>query len=192
MALWIWTEGWWTGSGLPALCRARAGCESCIRVWALENSCRGLMLWDRPLWDRPGLVLAPPAPRSPWVRRSWEAVFLRLAPRLPAVICQHRMPLGARQPEALGLTVEPAGGPLLMMQGSPALLRPLEGDGPDGEKPPSYGKQPCGLQVPTDSRVAWWWQSTQAGCVLGVFCSQVLGGCRAGLGARPEQCRPEA
>lgn len=143
------------------------------------------MLWDRLLWDRPGLILAPPAPRSPWVRRrSWEAVFLRLAPRLPAVVCQHRLPLGARQPEALGLTAEPAGGPLLMTQGSPALSGPLEGDGSDGEKPPSCGKRPCGLQVPMDSRVAWWRQSTWAGCVPRCFLLTSVGG-MSGRAERP-------
>lgn len=152
MAAWIWTEGWWTRSGLPSagpVLGARAVSGLGPRKVLLRADAVGQLLWDRP-----GFTLAPPAPRSPWVRSSWEAVFLRRSPRLPADICQHRMPLGARQPEALGLTVEPAGGPLLRMQGSPALLRPLEGDGPDGEKPPSCGKQPCGLQVPTDSRVA--------------------------------------
>lgn len=68
----------------------------------------------RLLWDRPELTLAPPAPRSPWVRRrSWEALFLLLAPRLPAVVCRRRAPLGVRQPEALGLIVDLQAAPSL-------------------------------------------------------------------------------
>lgn len=35
--------------------------------------------FPRLLWDRRELTLASPAPRSPWVRRSWEALFLLLA-----------------------------------------------------------------------------------------------------------------
>ena len=82
--------------------------------------------FPRLLWDRPGLILGSPAPRSPWVkRRRWEVLFPLPAPCLPAIVCQHRTPLGVRQPEALGLTVEPAGSPLLVMKESPALSGPL-------------------------------------------------------------------
>lgn len=100
--------------------------------------------FPRLLWDRPGLILGSPAPRSPWVkRRRWEVLFPLPAPCLPAIVCQHRTPLGVRQPEALGLTVEPAGSPLLVMKESPALSGPLEVDRLDGEKQPSCGKRPC-------------------------------------------------
>lgn len=115
-------------------------------------------------------------------------MFLRLAPRLPAVVCQHRLPLGARQPEALGLTAEPAGGPLLMTQGSPALSGPLEGDGSDGEKASGH----AGCRCPWTAVRPGGGRAHGQGVFLGVFCSRVLGGCRAGLSTRPEQCCPEA